>query len=167
MSLLTEYARLIKPATTFALAILMFVPTPCSRADNTPPLPLGVVLDNKGNPISFPTDNRSALEFSSPAVKETNRASSPAQPKKRKPHTKKLPHKQQLAGRAHIANDPSCRWLNNRMNKLEKSLTSTGNKSSNSYHKKELAIRNKEWNCMKCGAEGPKQKDYDRCQHRR
>jgi len=142
-----------------------------SWADTEERLPLGVVLDSEGNPISLPTDKRSALEFRSPEVTTSSRPdvnpSHHKKTRKKKVRTKKLSRKQQLAGRAHIANDPSCRWLNSRMNKLEENLTFTGNNSANSYHKKELAIRSKEWKCLKCGAEGPEQKDHDRCQHRR
>jgi len=174
MSLLTKYTYPNKPAKMAMFSLLIFTTVTSffcqaesDKADTGAPLPLGVVLDSEGNPISLPKQNRSALEFRSPEVKKTDKYSPLIQPRKKKPRTKKLSRKQQLTSRSHVANDPSCRWLNSRMNKLEESLASAGNSSANSYHKKELVIRNKEWKCMKCGVEGPEQKDYDRCQYRR
>jgi len=171
MSLLTQYRYLIKPATVASFTIITSVIiAPYSWADTKAPLPLGVVLDSEGNPISLPTDKRSALEFRSPEITKPHHPESNLTPKKtrkKKTRTKKLSRKQQLASRAQVANYPSCRWLNSRMNKLEESLTFTGNSSANSYHEKELVIRSKEWKCLKCGAEGPEQKDYDKCQYRR
>ncbi len=165
MSLLTQHTWFIKSATV-AIIISASI-APYSQANTKGPLPLGVVLDSEGNPISLPTQSQSALDYHSPtSIKHHNSAE--AKPtKKKQTRTKKLSRKQQLASRAHVANSPSCRWLNSRMNKLEQNLTFTGNGSTNSYHRKELVIREKEWKCMKCGAEGPQQKDRDRCQYRR
>ncbi|RTR38224.1 hypothetical protein EKG38_14785 [Shewanella canadensis] len=173
MSLLTQYTWFIKLATVASFSIIISVSiVPYSRADTKEPLPLGVVLDSEGNPISLPSRNQSALEFHSPTITKPhhNPGVNPVPNKrtsKKKARTKKLSRKQQLASRVNVANDPSCRWLNSRMNKLEESITSFGNSSTNNYQRKELAVRNKEWKCMKCGAEGPEQKDHDRCQYRR
>jgi len=172
MSLLTQYTWPIKPATvatfTFTFIVIISASTaPYSQANTKVPLPLGVVLDSEGNPISLPIRNQSAMEFQSPTLKKNHHRADTNPTRKKKTRTKKLSRKQQLASRAHVANNPSCRWLNSRMHKLEQSLTFIGNGSTNSYHRKELVIREKEWKCMKCGAEGPQQKDHDRCQNRR
>lgn len=168
MSLLTQYTWFIKTATLASFSIIISAGIiPYSQAKTQHPLPLGVVLDNEGNPISLPPKNQSAMEFQSPKFTKPHHFADINSSQKKPTHKKKLSRKQQLASRAHVANSPSCRWLNSRMNKLEQNLTFAGNDSTNSYHRKELVIREKEWKCMKCGAEGPQQKDRDKCQYRR
>lgn len=136
----------------------------------TAPLPLGTLLDNEGKPINVPNQVQSAFEYSPPTV-------TPAEPSKTTKSTKatqsnkaakskKLSRKQQLASREHVANDPNCRWLDKRMDQLESLL---GNKQDNAakHQADELSARQKEWQCLKCGAEGPAQNDHSKCQYRR
>lgn len=122
-------------------------------------------LDSEGNPLLIPTETRSALEYSQPA---SANYSLPKNKKPKKPKRKKaLSRKQQIASRANVANDPSCRWLNSRMDQLERTLASSSKNTRYGHHSDELKIRHSEWKCMKCGAEGPRQSDHDRCQYRR
>lgn len=52
------------------------------------------------------------------------------------------------------------------MQQLEALSSSKQNKPAQ-YQLDELSARQKEWQCLKCGAEGPNQNDYSRCQYRR
>ncbi|WOT05373.1 hypothetical protein [Shewanella youngdeokensis] len=150
-------------------ALILLSPT--SLASDTKPaaLPLGVVLDDKGQPIAIPTQANGALNYTPPAIKTNTqpRKASYSKPtnkpiKKAKPKSRK----QQLASRQTIANDPGCRWLNSRMSALEKHLR-LGVNHRNQHQQQELNIRQSEWQCLKCGAEGPAPSDHNRCQHRR
>ena len=134
---------------------------------DAPSATLGVALDSEGKPILIPSQNRSAFDYhAEPHFKL--QAPAKKKPKKlRRKSTKTLSRKQQLASRSQVANDPSCRWLDSRIDKLEKSLKHRGNQKSYGFHRSELKIRTTEWKCMKCGAEGPSQVDHDRCQYRR
>ncbi|RYV02906.1 hypothetical protein SOPP22_06345 [Shewanella sp. OPT22] len=80
-----------------------------------------------------------------------------------------LSRQEMLTSRANVANDPSCHWLNQRMNKLEETLMGAmdGMDMRSGYHKKELTVRKKEWVCLKCGVEGPTVHDYAKCQFKR
>ena len=153
---------LLTYATSLILALLGLAEHPVEAIQPKEPLPLGVVLDSHGRPITMPSNNRAALEYRSEEAKVSSVNKPPNSTKKKsKKKTKSQPRKQ-LASRTSIANDPSCRWLNQRMKELEKKQN-----LDKSHHQQELKIRNKEWKCMKCGAEGPKQPDYARCQYRR
>lgn len=133
---------------------------------NTPsePLPLGTLLDSEGKPLAIPTE-QSALEYSSPTVNvdeaKTKQTTKSTAAKKKKPS-----RKQQLISRDRVANDPSCRWLNARMSQLETQIGNRPDRAA-SYHTDELSARQQEWQCLKCGAEGPNQDDHYRCQYRR
>lgn len=70
---------------------------------------------------------------------------------------------QQLKSRDFIANDPSCRWLDKRLDLLENQLMS-GMNARYGYQQKEYTARHKAWVCLKCGAEGPSVRDYAQCQ---
>lgn len=137
-----------------------------SQPPKNPQLPLGTLLDNNGQPIHIPNQRQSALEYSTPTVSlaETQKSQTHAPSKKTK--SKKLNRKQQLTSRAQVANDPNCRWLDKRMQQLEALSSSKQNKPAQ-YQLDELSARQKEWQCLKCGAEGPNQNDYSRCQYRR
>ena len=93
--------------------------------------------------------------------------SSPMPPKPR--YFKDLNRMEMLESRAQVANDPSCHWLNRRMNELETKLQGDmdGMEMRFGYHKKELDFRKKEWICLKCGVEGPSIHDYAICHFRR
>ncbi|NRB22319.1 hypothetical protein [Shewanella sp.] len=161
---------------SIGLLLLLLVHSPCQANDNTlltnadaPPLGIGVALDSEGKPIAMPTTG-SALEYRSPqnhSSKKTNsKKSNPSQRTKKKSANTQS-RKQKLTSRANVANDPSCRWLDKRMDKLERSLAYAGNQTSYGFHRDELTIRRQEWLCMKCGAQGPNQRDRQSCQYRR
>lgn len=134
------------------------------------PLPLGTLLDSDGKPIDIPSEPQRALEYSAPNMTPTESPKTKATQATKKTtktaKTKKLNRKQQLASREHVANDPNCRWLDQRMDQLEDQM---GNKQDNTakYRSDELNARQQEWQCLKCGAEGPNQDDHSRCQYRR
>ncbi len=126
-------------------------------------IPEDGALDSNGNPLIIPKQPKSSLHYRSEEAK-----TAPSKP--RKNQTKQLKkskkgHKQQ-AKRSYVANDPSCRWLNKRMQQLEKQIKQQS-KPNRAFHTKELKVRQKEWNCLKCGAEGPQVNDHARCQYRR
>ena len=130
-------------------------------------LPLGVILDSQGQAIAAPENTQSAMEYQSSEAtvpfSQTQRPppNPPPSPSKK---NKKNNRKQQLNSRAHIADDPSCRWLDQRMDQLEAQLRRN---DANAFHDEELQHRQQEWVCMKCGAEGPSQDDYSTCQYKR
>lgn len=128
------------------------------------PLPLGTLLDSEGKPLAIPAE-QSALEYSPSTVHvdeaKTKQATKSTTAKKKMPS-----RKQQLASRDRVANDPSCRWLNARMSQLETQIGKRPDKAAR-YQIDELSARQQEWQCLKCGAEGPNQDDHYRCQYRR
>ena len=156
--------------------LILFVNSPCQANDSSlltnadaPPLGIGVALDSEGKPIAIPTTG-SALEYHPPEIhtsKKTKNKKSKLTKRSKKKSAKTLSRKQKLASRSSVANDPGCRWLDKRMDKLEQSLSYAGNQTSYGFHRDELKIRHSEWLCMKCGAEGPNQRDHDTCQYRR
>lgn len=138
-----------------------------SKSSTTDSLPLGTLLDSQGKPLPIPAE-QSALDYSPPTVNVDNTSPKTKTNKTQSTKTKnkKLSRKQQLASRDKVANDPSCRWLDARMSQLE---TQIGNKREQAadYHSDELNARKQEWQCLKCGVEGPNPDDYHRCQYRR
>lgn len=170
MSLLTPSKLIIVNGLLALLSIFLFGFSTLLHADTTTSLPLGTVLDSQGNSIPLPSQQKSALEIPSIKPSKSSKTTQYKIPKKNsrtKPKKRPLSAKQQLASRASVANDPSCRWLDTRMDQLEKKLTYEGNSGAKSYHKKELTVREREWKCMKCGTEGPNQADRDKCQQKR
>lgn len=136
-----------------------------AQPSSTASLPLGTLLDGDGKPINIPNRPQSAFNYSAPTI-------SPIEPSKAKKTTltktsknKKLRRKQ-LTNRKHVANDPSCRWLDQRMTLLEAQTSKKQGKTAK-YQTDELNARQREWQCLKCGIEGPNQADYSRCQYRR
>ncbi|AAN57660.1 hypothetical protein HRJ35_02315 [Shewanella oneidensis MR-1] len=138
-----------------------------SKSTTTDPLPLGTLLDSEGKLLPIPVE-QSALDYSPPTVNIDNESPKAKTDKTQSTKTKKkkLSRKQQLASREKVANDPSCRWLDARMSQLE---TQIGNKQDKAadYQSDELSARRQEWQCLKCGVEGPNQDDHHRCQYRR
>ncbi len=129
-------------------------------------LPLGSLRDSEGNPLPIPEAPQSALDYSAPqtsATKKNRTSTKIAAP--RRTTKAKISRKQQLANRDKVANDPSCRWLDSRLNQLEQQLEHQTAKAN--YQTDELHARQTEWQCLKCGAEGPNSDDYYRCQYRR
>ncbi|GIU01861.1 hypothetical protein [Shewanella morhuae] len=140
--------------------------TSLSKPKKTEPLPLGTLLDSHGQPINIPHQTQSALEYSTPVTVPINPSKTKSTQSVKTSKAKKLNRKQQLASRNHVANDPNCRWLDQRIGQLEAQLN--GKQSNNLQHvSDEASIRNKEWQCLKCGAEGPDQNDHSNCQYRR
>ena len=141
---------------------LLLLALPVSQTWSKDPLPLNTVLDANGNPIVIPVQ-QSALEIPPPLPQSSdtrNKSQDKQVSGKRKP-PKKLSRKQQLASRSSVANDPACRWLDQRLKQLERA----GNQKYG-HQKQELKVRMQEWQCLKCGAEGPASGDHDKCQAR-
>ncbi|MCF1428272.1 MAG: hypothetical protein LPH21_08105 [Shewanella sp.] len=138
---------------------LLLVTIPASPATKDP-LPLDTVLDANGDPIAIPQRPRSALELPSPEFMPPS-PTPKKNPKVRSRTTQKLNRKQQLANRDSVANDPTCRWLDQRLKQLE-----SAQKQKYGYQQDEYSVRFKEWQCLKCGAEGPGRGDHDKCQTR-
>lgn len=138
-----------------------------SQSTQTAPLPLGTLLDSEGKPITVPNQVQSSFEYAAPTLTPSKATKSTKDTQSTKAtKSKKLTRKQQLASREHVANDPNCRWLDKRMDQLESLL---GDKQDNAakHQADELSARQKEWQCLKCGAEGPAQNDHSKCQYRR
>ncbi|WP_076542159.1 hypothetical protein [Shewanella sp. UCD-KL21] len=121
-------------------------------------LPMNVVLDHQGQAIELPA-TQSALNY---AADEMLLEQSPTQPtvkRDKKSTSKNKPLK--LAQKT--ANDPSCRWLGNRIKQLRVQL-----KRHYSEHiETELSHRQTEWDCLQCSTSGPSQEQYSQCQYRR
>jgi hypothetical protein len=144
----------------------------------TPQLKLGkpLVLDNQGQSMDHQAadDIEVGLELSAqdaPDLSERSKLRQGKQHKKsvtknRKKKARTLSRKQQLASRKHVANDAGCRWLDSRMDHLEGQSTQAGTQDLG-HQAAELEIRQKEWQCLKCGVEGPSVADRSRCQHKR
>ncbi|WP_372869970.1 hypothetical protein [Shewanella sp.] len=116
-------------------------------------------LDSQGNPLVIPAAPSPGLEFSGRDYVD--------QSQKSERSSKRTPRRESAAAtasRPYVADDPNCRWLDNRMGQLEKLLTSRG---AGEHHGDELKARQKEWRCLKCGSNGPRQGDHDRCMYRR
>lgn len=135
---------------------------------------LGQVLDNKNQPIPAQPKVNVGLEFLEqdlplPSTTKTSRSQEKKNTTKvfkKQSRTSKAAPKKSIPSRKHIANDPSCRWLDARMDHLEDQLRSPHTQTLG-HHKTELSNRKKEWQCLNCAAQGPIQGDHSRCQHRR
>lgn len=148
---------------TICLALVLTSPHGFTKEPPQDKLPLGSILDDKGRPLSHSNKPHTDLQFSSP---KTTRYRSSTQLKSNSKKLKAKSRKQQLASRSSVANNPSCRWLHNRMTSLERQLQQ-GVNVRNLHYQQELTARQGEWECMKCGAEGPAQADHANCQYRR
>jgi hypothetical protein len=132
-----------------------------------------LVLDSQGQSMDHQAagDIDVGLEFRAQDAADlselkSNKAHKKSIKARNKNNTRTLSRKQQLASRRHVANDVSCRWLDSRMDHLEGQLT-PGGAQGLGHHAAELKIRQKEWQCLKCGVEGPSVEDRSRCQHKR
>lgn len=139
---------------------------PDGLANDSPSLPLGVVLDDKGQPLLIPEKPKAALSYTPIQQTKTPVALPSNNKTKTKTKTKKTSRKQQLASRQKVANDAGCRWLNSRMTLLEKNVSLDIN-HRNIHLQQELNARQNEWECLKCGTEGPNLSDHNSCQYRR
>ncbi|MCG9697940.1 hypothetical protein [Shewanella sp. Isolate11] len=131
-------------------------------------IPQDSALDSDGKPLHIPKQAQSAIHYQASEAATIAISLKDSEPPRRKHKSKSKPlsRKQQLASRLHVANDPSCRWLNKRMQQLEHKIKQQ-TKPNYGFHSDELSIRKQEWICMKCGAEGPQVNDHASCQHRR
>jgi hypothetical protein len=146
---------------------------PATDAHTGQSLPLGTVLDSQGNPLSLPSTQQSALDYSAPEVPPVKsatkaRAQSRQTDAKRSTKARRKPKtaKARLDSRHHVANDPGCRWLDNRLDHLEAKLRQRQD-TPHGYQAQELRVRREEWRCLKCAAQGPVQGDHANCQYRR
>lgn len=119
-------------------------------------------LDSEGRPLAIPTEVTPAMELGpeSRAWLKESRSDKAAPSAHRSAKSKTSAGKD----RGKVANDPSCRWLDTRIDQLEDLLASSG---GGAHHQDELRARMGEWRCLKCGADGPKQGDHSLCQYRR
>jgi hypothetical protein len=136
--------------------------------DNANSLPSQYATDHQGNVIIIPTEHRSALEYRADDIY--------LKPSHKKPTTKQNNTRSSISKHSTItntaiasktiANDPSCRWLNNRIKHLQKKQRQTQN-SQFSHYQDEIDIRESEWTCLKCATSGPNNVDRGECQHKR
>ncbi|WP_153916011.1 hypothetical protein [Shewanella sp. TC10] len=132
-----------------------------TKTSSTPPkpLPMGMVFDHQGQPISLPPAQGS-LNFSSTEMLRDESAAPYKKPQiANKPKPTKL-----SASSVKIANDPSCRWVGNRIKQLSKQLK---HHDQAAYLQTELSHREAEWQCMDCEGNGPSQGQQAECQYRR
>ncbi len=90
-----------------------------TKTSSTPPkpIPMGMVLDHQGQPISLPPEQGS-LNFSSTDMLRDESIAPYNKPQiTGKPEPTKL-----SASSGKTANDPSCRWLGNRIKQLSNQL---------------------------------------------
>ncbi|QBF82845.1 hypothetical protein EXU30_09175 [Shewanella maritima] len=127
-------------------------------------LALGSVTNAQGEPIAIPEQTQSSLEFdaddylTNPRVRNLNQPQSSASRTKAKDKAK--------SSTSYVANNPSCRWLANRLKYLGDKLHRR-NDSHGDHYRNEFTVRKQEFNCLKCSDTGPEQSDHARCQYRR
>jgi len=64
-----------------------------------------------------------------------------------------------------VANDPSCRWLDNRISYLQRKLRPGA--QNQQHFENEMNVRLDEWKCLKCETKGPSEGDHSLCQYKR
>lgn len=127
--------------------------------DNANDLPPQSASDSQGNRITLPTETSSALEYRAddiylkPSLQQHIDAN-------------QSPHFSSSQTRPSMVDDPSCRWLNNRIKHLQKKQRQTQH-SQFSHYQDEIDIREDEWACLKCATSGPGNVDRGACQHKR
>ncbi|MBE8167034.1 MAG: hypothetical protein HAW66_01535 [Shewanella sp.] len=125
-------------------------------------LQLNTTLDDEGQSLQIPKDTNSDYLDNAVSVAEDKFKNEKA----KKRFFKDLSRQEMLDSKVSVANDPSCRWLHQRLQFLEHKLK-MGMDMHFGYHKKELKARHQEWVCLKCGVEGPSIHDYAQCQFKR
>lgn len=140
-------------------------PTTTDKKPQPLRLPTEGATDSDGNPIVIPSQHQSALHYRSPNT-PTKKTKTTKRQSNKSTRQQKMSRKQLLASRQHVANDPSCRWLDKRMQQLENRLKHQ-KKQHFGFQADELKVRKSEWICLKCGAEGPSQNDHNKCQYKR
>ncbi|QDE33081.1 hypothetical protein [Shewanella polaris] len=123
--------------------------------DNASSLPPQHASDHLGKVIIVPEKPRSGLEYKSDDIY--------LKPSLKNQITKQTNNR---SSRSTIANDPSCRWLDNRLKHLQKKLRQTKNNQF-SHYQDEIDIRKREFTCLKCASTGPTDVDRSICQPKR
>lgn len=127
--------------------------------DNAKDLPQQSAIDSQGNVIELPDDTRSALEYRAddiylkPSLQQHIDATHQATSSSRQANIT-------------MADDPNCRWLNNRIKHLKNQQRQTQH-SQFSHYQDEIDIREAEWDCLKCASSGPNSVDRGACQYKR
>ncbi|MCL1077126.1 hypothetical protein D5R81_03610 [Parashewanella spongiae] len=146
----------------FLCAFLATIPHAKGQDLRAKSLRLNSATDDQGQPLKIPKDDNNSHFEGAVSVVDNNSQNEQTKPR----FFKDLSRKEMLHSRASIANDPSCRWLHNRLQFLEHKLK-MGMDMRFGFHKKEWKARHKEWVCLKCGVEGPSIHDYAQCQFKR
>ncbi|MCL2915135.1 hypothetical protein L2725_15350 [Shewanella corallii] len=111
-------------------------------------------FDADGNPIQIRSDGASIINIS-PQKQTAKPINTGLSPSNRKYVSVGKPA---VSRRPFVANDPSCRWLDQRMTQLESAPF-----QKYGHHQRELQTREWEWRCLKCYSDGPGRSDLDRC----
>ncbi|UJF22360.1 hypothetical protein [Shewanella sp. OMA3-2] len=119
------------------------------------------VYDSEGRPIKI-SQPAFALEYN---ADEASIAPYQQSAKKSTKGAIKTSAKTKPSATANMADDPSCRWLNNRISYLQGKVRSENRHQQ--HFDKELSARLSEWKCLQCAEKGPSQGDHDRCQYKR
>ncbi|MGL4473216.1 MAG: hypothetical protein ACRCT7_01935 [Shewanella sp.] len=152
---------LIKVALLFTTAAMAAEPKTVLKADY--PLRQEGARDANGQLI-VPTNNQPHLIL--PAPKISPQPTSPRQPQYQQSHSQQSRYKQpqtrtsttsSAAVSPTFANDPSCRWLNNRIQLLNEQQQAFGHQPA------ELRQRRQEWRCLDCSGDGPTLKQRQVC----
>jgi hypothetical protein len=131
--------------------------------DNANSLPPQYATDHQGKVLNIPTDQGSALEY---RADDIYLKPSQKKPTNTQTNTRSSIRASSGVNSTTIANDPSCRWLNNRIKHLQKKQRQTQN-SQFSHYQDEIDIRESEWTCLKCATSGPNNVDRGECQYKR
>lgn len=171
--MLTRFAAVI-PARLLLLLMLSLSPMfaigapdiaslkPEDSASETPKtLPLGTLLDANGQPMALPQQHQGAMHYQAPKQSPIKPRSNPA-PSSQRNHAGKGKSKASNTKRITVANDPTCRWLDQRLKQLQ-----IQQQQRYGHQQRELTLRRKEWRCLDCAGKGPEAGDHARCQIKR
>lgn len=121
------------------------------------------VFDSEGRPLKINPPSL-ALEYYADEALVDRTWASKSKPSKSKPTKSKNKASPALAAHK-VANDPSCRWLDNRISYLQRKLRPG---TQNQQHfEREMTARLDEWKCLKCESKGPSEGDHALCQYKR
>ncbi|MCL1067329.1 hypothetical protein L2735_10985 [Shewanella olleyana] len=112
--------------------------------------------DNQGKAIT-PSQSQNAFEYSADEMQLDRPQTAQLSPSNSVSKTKNSNTKMATA------NDPSCRWLANRIRYLKKHI----DLQQAIHHQTELGHRQTEWDCMSCSTTGPTQAERSSCQYKR
>lgn len=120
------------------------------------------VYDSEGRPIKVSQPSFSLEYNADEALVERYKLQSATKSIK---GSVKTSTKKKSPAAAKMADDPSCRWLNNRITYLRGKVRSENRHQQ--HFEKELSVRLSEWKCLQCAGKGPSLGDHDRCQYKR